>query len=220
MKTKQFSKILFRIFPVFLLFQTIFSLEIIAQTNSETKQSLGMQLFTYRYFSESHTPSKYGICIPLGFLYKKNLGGLAFRYGLTYNRSRYKLDWDGPDSFYGFRYHSIIKSNLGLQKNFFYHRLNYYFGLDFYPGLSIYKADLDGGFANQGFFYTNKLMLLGLAPFCGLGFEISSRFSIAFETSYNFTHVIPNKKSENDPFYKDNENFLNPINSITLFYSF
>jgi len=202
-----------------ILIITLFT-QLKGQENKINPNHIGINLFTLKYVSENYIPTGYQLRLPIGITYLKDFHHITARYSINYTRTKTEYKWKGPDDYGGFDYYTVWTVSSGIQKNLNYGKLSIFFGLDLFSNLSIYKLDYGGGPIGQDLHESYYHIWVGLSPLGGVQFNIIPQLRLSIETSYNLAFRIINTDFEQYPFVKGFQNYINPINALTVFYNF
>lgn len=171
----------------------------------------------------------YGIDKPLkatylnGFVFKSHYEKISLRIGYNYFQNRFSEsgnDWSG--NFYkNYGKNLFHELRLGAEKNIRFNKFSFFLGLDLmvihYQSRGIIENYKNYPNDNSKSNYLFTSTRGGFAPFAGLKYQISNRFSASLETNLNYIfNVNFSKLSE----IGGAELYLNPINLLTFNYHF
>ncbi len=151
------------------------------------------------------------------FLAKTNYSNFTLSSSVNYSNYYSKIEEKGFDSNFGEIDYSKWLLAFGLQKSMNYKKISFYYGLDLFGGLGIKDCDISGGWIQRldGVYYD---LWFGISPVIGIEYNIVSRISVSIETSLDLALVYGNYD-----FHGVKLNFeplLNPVNAISINYSF
>lgn len=204
---------------LFILMITLFT-QLKGQENKRKPNHIGINLLTLKYVSENYIPTGYQLRLPIGITYIRDYQHLNTRYSINYSRTKTEYKSRGIDDYGGFDYYTVWTVSSGIQKNLNFGKLSIFFGLDLFSNLSIYKVDYEGGPIGQGLHESYYHIWVGLSPLSGVQFNIIPQVTLSIETSYNLAFRIINTDFEQYPFVKGFQNYINPINALTVYYNF
>jgi len=196
----------------------LFNVTLLGQEENNYKNLIGINAFSYKYIGKDNDylffekkPNFF-----CGIIFSRKHKYFDSRYSINYNRFKTDITWAGPDSFYGFHYHSIWSAGFGIQKNYSFQKLNLYYGIDLYNNLILHKVDLDGGSDGEGSHRKIYDDWIGLSPIIGLQYRIFSRISLKLETCYNLQFIVYSTDYNSDT--DKVQSYFNPINSLAICY--
>ena len=192
-----------------------------SQENHTFEKHIGINTFFLKYFSEDTISDGYKPFLLNGISFKKDYRHITLRSSLNFNRYKAEFKNSFPDGYEGFFYYSILSISVGLQGNIEYKKLSCFYGLDLFSNLSLIRQDLIGGYSGEQ--HANDIYYhqwLGISPFLGLQYNFTKRFSVSIETSYNLIHRIINSDTSDKRSAPKFQYYYNPINTLSVFYSF